>query len=158
MRSITGSGELTVGVRILDCDHRQMAETIMELQVEIAAGRRRGQAGLLLTRLAGFALVHFALEESMMAAAKYPGLDLHCLSHQRMMRQIRAMTLRRAGAGYAQGDCSLCLPVDWHSTHIENDDLDFGLWLNEIDRGYPSNDNCAAAHAGGAGLASDARS
>ena len=37
--------QLAVGVRLLDCDHREMAEAIMELQAGAAPGMDQGRRG-----------------------------------------------------------------------------------------------------------------
>lgn len=124
-------GELSVGVRILDCDHREMSETIMEIQANDLAGRERSRSHSLLRKLARFTLVHFALEEGMMAAAKYPAMALHSLRHQRMIEQLQATVARYSRRGLILNGPSLGLLDAWHSGHVVRDDLDFGLWLNE---------------------------
>jgi hemerythrin len=124
----TRRNESSVGVGILDCDHREMDETLQELNAEIVTGNKYSQAGYLLRRLARFTLVHFALEEGMMEATKYPGLAQHRARHQRLAKQMNALVSlsdRARGRQYLS-----LLPVS-HDAHIENDDVYFGIWLNE---------------------------
>jgi len=131
VKSANGIRELSVGVRILDCDHREMSETIMELHANELAGRERSLTASLLRKLAHFTHVHFALEEGMMAATKYPAMVLHSLKHQRMIEQLQATVARYSRRGLTLTGLSLGSLDDWHTDHVERDDLDFGLWLNE---------------------------
>lgn len=158
MNSANRIDELSVGIKILDRDHREMSETIHELQADIAAGKEQTRTGLLLSKMAGLTLAHFTLEEGMMAATKFPGLAMHRRRHQRMMEEVRAFAARRNWDGSASNPNSLWFMTGWHSAHVGRDDLDFGLWLNGIDLDYPSNDNCAVTNSGDTGFGSDASS
>lgn len=158
MKSAARISELSVGVRILDCDHREMSGTVMEIQADELAGKERSRTHSLLRKLADFALVHFALEEGLMAAAKYPAMALHALKHQRMIEQIQATVARYRRRGFALNGPSLGLLDDWHTGHVQRDDLDFGLWLDEIDCRYTSNESCPEAKSGETGFGSEASS
>ena len=129
-----GNGTLSVGVRILDCDHREQAEAIDELQLAVMRGEDRNRTSLLLQRLADFTLSHFALEEGMMAATKYSGLAAHHLHHQRMMECLNAIQLRHKRDGMTMNDQALGYLQELHSTHVQSDDLHYGLWLNQVDK------------------------
>jgi hemerythrin-like metal-binding protein len=128
------SGELSVGVTILDYDHREMSETIKELQSTVARDGDRSLTSRRLRRLADFTLAHFALEEGMMAVTKYPGRDLHRLHHQRMMQQVKTIAARCKQSSFLLDGSSLSFLQEWHSDHVQNDDLHYGLWLNAIEK------------------------
>jgi hemerythrin len=128
----TGRDESSVGVGLLDCDHREMAEAFKELNAELATGWNHSQARYVLRSLAKFTLIHFALEEGMMEATKYPGLALHRAAHQRLMEQLNALVSRHNRDGVAPDrQCLSLLPVS-HETHIQSDDLNYGRWLNGL--------------------------
>jgi len=119
-----------VGVRIIDNDHREIAEAIQQLQADTVPGEDRGRARSLLNRLRHFTLAHFALEEGMMAATRYPKLAIHRFHHQRMVEQMGALLARFHEAHPAlQHDALACL-LRWHNSHVRNHDLHYGLWLD----------------------------
>ena len=128
----TSSGEVSVGVKMLDCDHRALFETIKELQAAASVDVDPRRTSSLLCKLADFTLTHFALEEGMMAATKYPGLDLHRLHHQRLTEQVATLVSRHKQGGQALDSDSLSFLSELHADHVQQDDLHYGLWLNAI--------------------------
>jgi hemerythrin len=134
MNLTTSNGELSVGVKMLDCDHRALFETIKELQAVAAQDADPRRTGSLLSKLANFTLTHFALEEGMMAATKFPGMDLHRLHHQRITEQVAALASRYNRAGLPLDSDSLSFLSQLHADHIQQDDLHYGLWLNAIEK------------------------
>ena len=131
----TRNGELSVGVRILDCDHRIRFETINEIHAAAERTESRRRTGTLLRRLAGFTLTHFELEEEMMAATEYPGLARHRLDHKRVMDKMKALTARYNRSGLPLDRDSLSVLSELHASHVHDGDLRYGLWLNETGKG-----------------------
>ncbi|MGA2276828.1 MAG: bacteriohemerythrin [Terracidiphilus sp.] len=134
MAIITESGDLSVGVRILDCDHREMADAIRELHAAAMADQDRSLTGPLLRRLAHFTMTHFALEEGMMGATKYPERAAHRLNHQRMIVELKAMAARHSRGQLALTPDALSILSEWHLEHVQRDDLRYGSWLNQTTR------------------------
>ena len=128
----TNKGELSVGVKMLDCDHRALFETIKELQTMTAGDVDPRRTGSLLRKLADFTLTHFALEEGMMAATKFSGMALHRLHHQRIAEHMAALAARYNRDGLALDNETLSLISELHANHVQQDDLHYGLWLNAI--------------------------
>jgi hemerythrin-like metal-binding protein len=110
-----------------------MSETINDILADLLAGKERARTGRHLSKLAAFALSHFALEEGIMAATKYPGTALHSLRHQQMMGEIRAFVVRYNRDRLPMNGMALNFVYQWHADHIEREDMSFGLWLSEID-------------------------
>jgi hemerythrin len=131
MDRLTCNGDLSVGVKILDFDHREMTEALYEIQEAMRPGEDPRRAGSLLSKLADFSLTHFALEEGMMGATRYPGLARHRANHQRMIQQIKALASRYNEGGAALDRPSLSLLSELHIAHVQTDDLRYGSWLNE---------------------------
>ncbi|MGD0939491.1 MAG: bacteriohemerythrin [Terracidiphilus sp.] len=131
MELTAGDSELSVGVRLLDCDHRVLFETINEIQQSVTADKGRRRTGVLLRRLAGFTLAHFELEEEMMAATRYPGLAGHQREHKRMMEQMRELVSRHSRRGLPLDCDSLSILSRLHVSHVWDGDLRYGDWLNE---------------------------
>ena len=128
------NGTLSVGVKILDCDHREMSEAISELHAAAVTGKDRSRTGLLLRKLAHFTLTHFALEEGMMGATRYPGMAMHRLNHLSLMGHLGTLISLHDRDGLTLNPNSLGFLHEWHTAHVQNDDLHYGLWLNQVDK------------------------
>jgi hemerythrin len=133
---MTNKDELSVGVKMLDCDHRMLFETIKELQTAVASDEDPRRTSSLLSRLTEFTLTHFALEEGMMAATKFPGMALHRLHHQRITAHVAALASRHKRDNLPLSNEMLSLISELHAGHVQQDDLHYGLWLSAI--GKPS--------------------
>jgi hemerythrin-like metal-binding protein len=130
----TEGSALVVGVRILDSDHREIADAILDLQTAAAVQEDSGRIRKLLNRLRHFTLAHFALEEGMMAATRYPKLAMHQFHHQRMAAQMRALLSRFDGSHPVLQHNALSCLSEWHDAHVEKDDLQYGHWLDGTTR------------------------
>ena len=131
MTLLNWSTESVIGIGIFDRQHREIVDEINELQVAVEGGIEPSVTGPLLTRLAGDTVAHFKAEEAMMAAAKYPGLMLHGMKHQRLLERLKAFLGRYNRDGSMMDRHSLNFLRDWATTHIQSEDMNFGLWLNE---------------------------
>jgi hemerythrin-like metal-binding protein len=123
---------LNVGVRILDRDHRQMAEVIYELKAATLANRDPSLTVPLLRKLAQFTLNHFAFEEDMMQTTRYPGMAVHRLNHRHLMGKLGALIAHHDRGGHPLASSSLRFLHEWHIGHVHSDDLHYGLWLNAM--------------------------
>ena len=128
----TNSGKLSIGVKMLDCDHKVLFETIKELQAAAGSDADPRRTNSLLHKLADFTLTHFALEEGMMLATEYPGMDLHRLHHQRLAEHVAVLASRHNRDGLPLQSEALNLLSELHAEHVHQDDMHYGLWLNAI--------------------------
>jgi hemerythrin len=126
--------ELSVGVKILDLDHREMEETISDICSLVKVEQDRSLTGPLLRKLAHFTLSHFALEEEMMTATTYPGLAAHRFNHRCLMGQLGKLIAGHDRGALILDPHSLNFLSKWHSAHILHDDRHYGFWLNRVDR------------------------
>ena len=121
----------TIRIAVFDMEHEEIVRAINALQEAVEAGKDRSETAPLLSKLAALTITHFQSEEAMMAASKYPGLMLHALKHQRLLDQLAAFQSRHGRDSSPMNQHSLKFLRDWVTTHIQNDDLNFGLWQNE---------------------------
>lgn len=77
MRSIEWTERMSVGVPLLDADHKIFTDIINELEHCARYPDRRDAARDALGRLVEYARYHFEREEKVMAACGYPGIDDH---------------------------------------------------------------------------------
>jgi hemerythrin-like metal-binding protein len=132
MNLSASNGELSVGVKMLDCDHRTLFETIKELQTMTVGDVDPRRTSSLLRKLVDFTLTHFALEEEMMAATQFSGMALHRIHHQRLAEHAAELASRYNRGGLGLDSNSLRFLLDLHANHIQQDDLHYGLWLNAV--------------------------
>ena len=128
--SLSSSTAESIGIQLIDREHREIFDLIMELNFHAARGRSHSLQIRLLKELERFTLSHFALEEGMMEAVRFPGRDAHRNNHRRLIRQ-----LQQSASGWTPSDGALITQPTatiWqaHSVHMDGDDLAFGRWIN----------------------------
>jgi hemerythrin len=119
----------SVGVRLLDCDHREMGEILRELSSNVASGKPMQDTARLLKAIRQITLTHFAMEESMMLATRYPGLAVHRLQHLWLVEQTEALALRARKQCLYPGDQLLAFLTGSHLSHVHHSDNQYGSWL-----------------------------
>jgi len=130
MTTATPHNGLTIGVRMMDRDHREIAEVLDEIKIQLATGKAQSTTERLIGDLARATRSHYILEEGIMAAANYPGMALHRLRHQWMMEQLKAVVPQSRRRNFALNLALLQLFSESHSDHVHTDDLRYGMWLN----------------------------
>lgn len=129
MALLKWSSELRIGIGDFDIAHREIVDALNALQTAVESDNLQSVTGPLLLKLAGDTVAHFKAEEEMMDSAKYPGKALHRMKHQHLLEQLNAFLTRYNRATMDRH--SLNFLRDWVTTHIQSEDMNFGLWLNE---------------------------
>ncbi|MDR3739022.1 MAG: bacteriohemerythrin [Terracidiphilus sp.] len=131
MTQLTWNYSLRIGIGVFDKQHQGLVDTINELQDSVEAGSDHGVTGPLLEKLAADTRSHFSDEQDMMTSSRYPAAKLHALKHRNLLEKLDAFLARHGVGSVPLDQHSLNFLRDWVSTHIQSDDLNFGLWLNE---------------------------
>ena len=131
MALLTWSSKYSVGVKALDQQHSAFMEILNQLHAAMMAGKANSIAGPLLKKLADQSRDHFAAEESLFEATKYPELARHRALHLDGVKQIEDFTAR-----FNRGDNTLYLPLlrsmrDWLSDHVLTEDKKYSQWFTE---------------------------
>jgi hemerythrin len=132
MSLVVWTDKLSVGVKSFDDQHTVLFEVINDLHAAMMKGQARAVIGPLLHSLVAYTRDHFAAEEEMMEAAKYPALPTHRINHRDLTQQVEEFVRR-----YDRGDITLGVELssflsDWLANHILNTDQKYGPWLNEL--------------------------
>jgi len=130
MNAIREVSHISVGVRLLDRDHDDLTEILSEIQFRTAVGLPEGRTSEMLRTLAQRMQLHFALEESMMLATRYPGTAKHRLRHQWLIKQVRTLATKSGRCALERNPHLMNLMTGWHYQHVGDDDLDYGIWLS----------------------------
>lgn len=130
MASITWSEMMSVGVPVLDADHKTLIGLINNLHRSIGDEEEYATLGSVLQALEEYAEHHFAREERVMEACRYPSLSAHSAMHRRLAAQVRELK-----AAYDADRSSVrarqCLDFlhKWLIEHICSTDMDYRGWV-----------------------------
>ena len=130
MSLMTWNDRYSVGVKTIDQQHSSLFAIVNELHAAMIKGQAKNVVGSLLEKLIKYTVEHFAYEERMMAAAKYPGLVTHRAHHADLTKQVGDFMAR-----YKRGDGTINIQLlrflsDWLTKHIQHEDKEYGPWVN----------------------------
>jgi len=117
------TADLSVGIEIIDGQHKRIVEFINQLNQARESGDRK-TVGKVLGGLSEYTVSHFGFEEAAMDAAKFKGAARHRQGHEKFVRQ-----LVEYGQRYALGEEVASEVLDtlnkWLVNHIKRDDRDY---------------------------------
>jgi hemerythrin len=125
--------EMSVGVKELDDDHKQLIGMLNVAQETLSSARSREALEEVLDRLVEVTKAHFAHEERLFDRAGFPGAEAHRREHDLML----ASALK--WQAHFKSGCPPFLSVEnlsgfesWLDNHIEGADMLYGPHLNAI--------------------------
>jgi hemerythrin-like metal-binding protein len=130
MATITWNPMMSVGVPILDADHRTLVGLINDLHHSVGDDEEYATLGSVLKALQEYADHHFAREERVMEICRYPSMEVHRRMHQRLSRQVHELK-----NGYDSDRTAVrakdCLDFlhKWLIEHICSTDMDYRSWV-----------------------------
>src|ERR1039458_6546454 len=131
MPLMTWTDKLSVGVGVIDEDHKKLVGMVNELYDAMQAGQGRDSLGRILNGLVQYTKFHFAREEKFFAQTGYPAAVPHKQEHDALTRQVLDVQQK-----YAAGATpTLSLDVmqflkNWLVNHIQGSDQKYRPHLN----------------------------
>ena len=130
MPLMTWTQELSVGVKVLDDDHKKLVGMLNQLNEGMQANRGRATLGKIFDELVDYTKTHFTREEEFLVESGYADADAHKKQHADLT--MRVMDLQ---ARYNKGELTLTREVlnflrDWLTYHIKGHDQKYGSHLN----------------------------
>jgi hemerythrin len=131
MALMTWTEKMSVGVKVLDDDHKKLIGMINELQDGLKAGHGKEALGQVLDELVNYTQIHFAREEQYFAQTGYPPASLHKKEHDDLTKQVLEVQ-----AKYKESPLtSLSFEVmdflkNWLNEHIQGSDQKYASHLN----------------------------
>jgi len=130
MALLTWSTQYSVGVKAIDKQHEGLVNSLNDLHAAMISGQAKIVTGPLLHKLVAYTRDHFAAEEGMMSAARFPKLAEHKLLHRNLTEQVEEFVAR-----FEDGESTLSVPLmnflrDWLTTHMLKEDKEYGPFLN----------------------------
>ncbi len=89
MPMIEWSDEFTMGVEVIDTDHKRLLGLLNALHNSVEAGDARDVIAKVLDELVFYIGYHFACEEELFLRTAYPGSDKHMRQHQALTSAIQ---------------------------------------------------------------------
>lgn len=123
--------QFSVGVEAIDKQHATLVDTLNQLHEAMLKGMTKSVTGPLLTRLVEYTHSHFAAEEKMMSAAKYPKFTQHCQHHRELTKEVEDFVGRYDRGEVALTPHLLTFLRDWLNNHIVKEDKEYGPWMNQ---------------------------
>lgn len=127
---LTWSERMSVGVPLLDDDHKTLLGLINHLQRAIGDEEEHAAVGSVLRSLDDYAAHHFAREETMMVACRYPLTERHHESHHTFAAKVGGL-LRRYDDDPGAVRARECLNFlnSWLIDHICTTDMNYRSWV-----------------------------
>jgi hemerythrin len=121
---------LSVGVQMIDTDHKHLVSLVNELHDAVKAARGKEVLGHVLDGLITYTKTHFAREESEMARSNYPQADAHRKEHTDLARQVLDVQAKyKAGNSAVLSMEVMSFLRDWLLKHIQGSDRALGTYL-----------------------------
>lgn len=118
--------EYSVGVAMIDEQHKVLVGLINEMHEAMAKGKGKESLGEVLARLVTYTKKHFAEEEALLKQHDYPDFPGHKEKHDKMTAKVLALQ-----SDFNAGTFQLTFEVskflkDWLSKHILGTDMKYG--------------------------------
>ncbi len=123
---IAWSDSLSVGISEIDDQHMVLVDLLNELNSAISGHRGSAECRSILDRLAEYARVHFAVEESLMRILEYPDFENHKHEHEALLVQVVNL-IQKLDSGKAKISFELLHFLKaWLTKHIQGSDKKYG--------------------------------
>ena len=125
------SQDYSVGVRLIDNDHKELVELVNSLYDQIEKSGNQAKIAAALAFLARYVREHFAREEALMADYGYPGLAPHLASHHKLAAKIHAaQRVFNAEPERLDPQKLLLFLREWLVQHILREDMKYVPYLH----------------------------
>lgn len=132
MEQIAWDSSMTVGVEILDADHRKLLDLFNGLLETEVTQKARDDLETLLGRLLDYTDRHFAREEAMMEQRGYPDIVNHKAAHRFFVEEISKLR------SDFESDNTMMLRIDlilllkeWFIEHIQTTDKRYQPYIGD---------------------------
>ena len=133
MKKIEWDDSLSVGIDLIDGQHKMLIQRLSEVSEAIEMNQGEGTIAKTLDFLIDYAEFHFSTEEKQMAEKNYPGLDLQKQQHEEFRKSLKQFVedFKEEGATHAMAYHIKDFLFNWLVRHIKDVDHKFGEFLNK---------------------------
>ena len=133
MKKIQWQDNLSVGIELIDNQHKQWIEYYNKTVEAIASGQSHSQITKTLGFLIDYTEVHFSSEEKYMSERNYAGLGAHRAKHAELRTTLADLVkdFEEEGITHNLGDALETFLGNWLIKHIREFDLSFGAFVKK---------------------------
>ena len=142
MKEITWTSDLSVGIELIDEQHKMLIKHLNDLSMSLNSGQGPAKITTTLSFLIDYTNFHFNAEEKHMAVNGYSELENHKKMHEEFRTILSNMEeeLKEDGATQSLADSIDTLLVKWLLEHIRMIDVAFGKFLKQKGVVIPNED------------------
>lgn len=132
MEHVAWNPTMSVGVEILDDDHKKLIGMLTVLLEDGVASKNRDDLVQLLNGLLEYTSVHFAREEDLMDRQGYPDLDAHKAAHRYFVDEVRKLSREYDESNTMMLRIDLILLLkEWLIEHIQSVDMRYKPFMTD---------------------------
>lgn len=129
MAYVTWDPSLETGNEVVDRQHRSLFDLLNELHDSIVGSKGQEVQGEVLSRMANYAVVHFADEEALMRSIDYPALPQQQRMHSEFVAEVTQMSDEWRSGGTLLPITVAMFLRGWLTKHIRNEDGKIGEFI-----------------------------
>jgi hemerythrin-like metal-binding protein len=123
--------DMSVGVKVIDDDHKKLIGMLNELNDGILADKTGASLEGVIEGLLRYTKYHFAREERFFAKTGYPGGAAHKAEHDLLARRVGNLQMRfETGQSRILSTEAMEFLKNWLTDHIMGSDQQYGPHLN----------------------------
>jgi len=123
--------KLSVGVAVIDDEHKKLVAMLNELYDGMQSGKAAAALGHVLDGLISYTAAHFKHEEELFAKTGYPAAVAHKKEHDDLTKQVLDVQAKyKAGVSGTLSLEVMSFLKNWLVTHIQGSDKGYGPHLN----------------------------
>ncbi len=133
MKKMQWSDSLSVGVELIDEQHKSLIQRLNDMSHAIESAQGPGEIAKTLDFLIDYALFHFSTEEKHMKANAYPAREDHIKKHGEFRDTLSNLEqeFKEEGATQILADSIDTFLINWLTHHISRVDVEFGAFLKK---------------------------
>jgi hemerythrin len=133
MEKIRWQNDLSVGIELIDNQHKQWIEHYNNIVESLTSQQNRSQISKTLGFLIDYTEEHFSTEEKHMTANKYAGLPEHKAKHDELRATLSTLVkeFEEEGATTQLSKAVDTFLGNWLIKHIQEVDMKFGAFVRE---------------------------
>ena len=128
---VTWTQDLSVDVKEIDAQHKELFRRINSLDSEMKKGRAKEEVLKVIEFLDEYVVIHFRTEEMFMLNYAYPKYQFHKTKHEWFKEEFSAIRKKLEKEGATPGVIILSnnLLITWFCNHIRTIDAELGRYL-----------------------------
>lgn len=133
MSQVVWDESMSVGVAVLDAEHKQLLDLFNGLLESGITPAAREELSALLGSLRDYVTVHFAREEALMERRRFPDLDAHLAAHRYFADEVEKLHRDFEGDNTTMLRLDLILLLkEWFVEHIQETDALYKPYVAEL--------------------------